>query len=130
MRSPNIKPDAPNPAIAPRFHIDHDRRRVGDPERSANEDACPDNSQARFGVAGESLSSAVRFVSREDSGRSVEEHCSIHDSRPSSLRPESSRRPIGGPCRSGWPKADAPNAAMSFYFHSEPHWRGAGDLRR
>jgi hypothetical protein len=29
------KPDAPNPATAPRFQINHHWRRVGDPERSA-----------------------------------------------------------------------------------------------
>jgi hypothetical protein len=30
--APN-KPDAPNPAVAPRFNLEHPGRRVGDPER-------------------------------------------------------------------------------------------------
>ena len=33
------KPDAPNPAIASRFHVGHHWRRVGDPGRSAAGDA-------------------------------------------------------------------------------------------
>ncbi len=33
--TPN-KPDAPNPAIAPRFHVGHHCRRVGDPGRSVS----------------------------------------------------------------------------------------------
>src|SRR4030095_10626750 len=33
--APN-KPDAPNPAITPRFHVGHHSRRVGDPGRSTN----------------------------------------------------------------------------------------------
>jgi len=36
VKWPN-KPDAPNPAIAPPFHVGHHCRRVGDPKRSAGD---------------------------------------------------------------------------------------------
>ena len=75
MRSPNIKPDAPNPAIAPRFHIDHDRRRVGDPERSAMNWACPADQTTNEREFTRMSGDAYRFCSGFRSPRKLGHSC-------------------------------------------------------